>query len=178
VEHSLVQYDTVIQRCKEIFLRKNKDYGTAWRVLRLPSLTDQIYIKASRIRTIEEQRVQKVNEGVEGEYIGIINYSIMALIQHHLADDPRQDIPEMELSHLYDAYLKKTRDLFKDKNHDYGEIWRDMRISSYTDLILMKILRIKQIEDNEGLVLASEGVDANYMDIINYCVFALIRMEE
>jgi len=178
VEHSLVQYDTVIQRCKEIFLRKNKDYGTAWRVLRLPSLTDQIYIKASRIRTIEEQRVQKVNEGVEGEYIGIINYSIMALIQHHLADDLRQDIPEAELSQLYDTYLKKTRDLFKDKNHDYGEIWRDMRISSYTDLILMKILRIKQIEDNEGLVLASEGVDANYMDIINYCVFALIRIEE
>jgi len=178
VEHSLVQYDTVIQRCKEIFLRKNKDYGTAWRVLRLPSLTDQIYIKASRIRTIEEQRVQKVNEGVEGEYIGIINYSIMALIQHHLADDLRQDIPEAELSQLYDTNLKKTRDLFKDKNHDYGEIWRDMRISSYTDLILMKILRIKQIEDNEGLVLASEGVDANYMDIINYCVFALIRIEE
>ena len=178
MEHSLVQYDTVIQRCKEIFLRKNKDYGTAWRVLRLPSLTDQIYIKASRIRTIEEQRVQKVNEGVEGEYIGIINYSIMALIQHHLADDLRQDIPEAELSQLYDTYLKKTRDLFKNKNHDYGEIWRDMRISSYTDLILMKILRIKQIEDNEGLVLASEGVDANYMDIINYCVFALIRMEE
>ena len=178
MEHSLVQYDTVIQRCKEIFLRKNKDYGTAWRVLRLPSLTDQIYIKASRIRTIEEQRVQKVNEGVEGEYIGIINYSIMALIQHHLADDLRQDIPEAELSQLYDTYLKKTRDLFKDKNHDYGEIWRDMRISSYTDLILMKILRIKQIEDNEGLVVASEGVDANYMDIINYCVFALIRIEE
>ena len=178
MEHSLVQCDTVIQRCKEIFLRKNKDYGTAWRVLRLPSLTDQIYIKASRIRTIEEQRVQKVNEGVEGEYIGIINYSIMALIQHHLADDLRQDIPEAELSQLYDTYLKKTRDLFKNKNHDYGEIWRDMRISSYTDLILMKILRIKQIEDNEGLVLASEGVDANYMDIINYCVFALIRMEE
>jgi len=178
VEHSLVQYDTVIQRCKEIFLRKNKDYGTAWRVLRLPSLTDQIYIKASRIRTIEEQRVQKVNEGVEGEYIGIINYSIMALIQHHLADDLRQDIPEVELSQLYDTYLKLTRDLFKDKNHDYGEIWREMRISSYTDLILMKILRIKQIEDNEGLVVASEGVDANYMDIINYCVFALIRIEE
>ena len=178
MEHSLVQYDTVIQRCKEIFLRKNKDYGTAWRVLRLPSLTDQIYIKASRIRTIEEQRVQKVNEGVEGEYIGIINYSIMALIQHHLADDLRQDIPEAELSQLYDTYLKKTRDLFKDKNHDYGEIWREMRISSYTDLILMKILRIKQIEDNEGLVVASEGVDANYMDIINYCVFALIRIEE
>ena len=178
MQHSLVQYDTVIQRCKEIFLRKNKDYGTAWRVLRLPSLTDQIYIKASRIRTIEEQRVQKVNEGVEGEYIGIINYSIMALIQHHLADDLRQDIPEAELSQLYDTNLKKTRDLFKDKNHDYGEIWRDMRISSYTDLILMKILRIKQIEDNEGLVLASEGVDANYMDIINYCVFALIRIEE
>lgn len=178
MEHSLNQYDTVIHRCKEIFLRKNKDYGTAWRVLRLPSLTDQIYIKASRIRTFEEQGVQKVKEGIDGEYIGIINYSLMALIQHHLAEDNRQDIPEAEVSHLYDTFLKKTRDLFKDKNHDYGEIWRDMRISSYTDLILMKILRIKQIEDNRGLVLASEGVDANYMDIINYCVFALIRLEE
>ncbi len=178
VDQSLIQYDSVISRCKEIFLRKNKDYGTAWRVLRLPSLTDQIYIKASRIRTFEEQGIQKVNEGVEGEYEGIINYSIMALIQHQLADDGRQVLPEVELSRLYDVQLGKTRELFKNKNHDYGEIWRDMRVSSYTDLILMKILRIKQIEDNQGLVLVSEGVEANYMDIINYCVFALIRMEE
>lgn len=178
MEHSLKQYDGVISRCKELFLRKNKDYGTAWRVLRLPSLTDQIYIKASRIRTIEEQGVQKVNEGVEGEFIGMINYSIMALIQHQLSEDDRQEIPQTEVSQWYDNFVHQTRDLFKDKNHDYGEIWRDMRISSYTDLILMKILRIKQIEDNLGLVVASEGVDANYMDIINYSVFALIRLEE
>jgi hypothetical protein len=178
VDHSLKQYDAVISRCKELFLRKNKDYGTAWRVLRLPSLTDQIYIKASRIRTIEDQGVQKVNDGIEGEFIGIINYSLMALIQHHLRDDERQEIPQDEVSHLYDHFVHQTRDLFKDKNHDYGEIWRDMRISSYTDLILMKLLRIKQIEDNRGLVVASEGVDANYMDIINYGVFALIRLEE
>lgn len=178
MEHSLKQYDGVISRCKELFLRKNKDYGTAWRVLRLPSLTDQIYIKASRIRTIEEEGVQKVNEGIEGEFIGMINYSIMALIQHHLGNDERQEIPQKEVSHLYDQFVHTTRELFKNKNHDYGEIWRDMRISSYTDLILMKILRIKQIEDNQGLVVASEGVDANYMDIINYSVFALIRLEE
>jgi hypothetical protein len=178
VDHSLKQYDAVISRCKELFLRKNKDYGTAWRVLRLPSLTDQIYIKASRIRTIEDHGVQKVSDGVEGEFIGIVNYSLMALIQHHLHDDERQEIPQDEVSHLYDHHVHKTRNLFKDKNHDYGEIWRDMRISSYTDLILMKLLRIKQIEDNRGMVVASEGVDANYMDIINYGVFALIRLEE
>ena len=178
VEHSLFQYDAVIDRCKGVFLKKNKDYGTAWRILRLPSLTDQIYIKASRIRTFEEQGVQKVNEGIEGEYVGIINYCIMALIQHHLGQDERQEIPTDEVNGYYDRFVTETRSLFENKNHDYGEIWRDMRISSYTDLILMKILRIKQIEDNQGLVIASEGIDANYMDIINYCVFALIRLTE
>lgn len=178
MEQSLIQYDTVISRCKALFLKKNKDYGTAWRVLRLTSLTDQIYIKASRIRNIEEQGVRKVEDNIEVEYVGIINYCIMALIQHVLEDDPRQDIPTSELDPLYDRMVKEARHLFQDKNHDYGEIWRDMRISSYTDLILMKLLRIKQIEDNDGLLLASEGTDANYMDIINYCVFALIRIEE
>jgi hypothetical protein len=178
VEHSLLQYDTVISRCKELFLRKNQDYGTAWRVLRLSSLTDQIYIKASRIRNIEEQGTRKVSDNVEDEYVGMINYSLMALIQHALAGDDRQDIPMAELGPLYDKYALETRQLFENKNHDYGEIWRDMRISSYTDLILMKLLRIKQIEDNQGHLLVSEGVDANYMDIINYCVFALIRLEE
>ena len=168
----------MIARCKELFLRKNKDYGSAWRVLRLTSLTDQIYIKAARIRTIEEQGTSKVSDGVEDEYVGIINYCLMALIQHSLSGDERQDIPVAELGPLYDKYVVQTRQLFQDKNHDYGEIWREMRISSYTDLILMKLLRIKQIEDNQGLLLASEGVDANYMDIINYCVFALIRLEE
>ena len=178
MEQSLIQYDVVINKCKELFLRKNKDYGTAWRVLRLSSLTDQIYIKASRIRNIEEQGSHKVDDKIEDEYIGIINYCILALIQHHLAGDDRQEIPTVELSILYDQYVSESRQLFERKNHDYGEIWRDMRISSYTDLILMKILRIKQIEDNDGMLVASEGADANYMDIINYCVFALIRMEE
>lgn len=173
-----MQYDAVISRCRDLFFRKNKDYGTAWRVLRLSSLTDQIYIKASRIRNIEQQGVHKVNDNIEDEYVGIINYCLLALIQHHLAEDTRQDIPAEELQVLYDRFIFQTRELFEVKNHDYGEIWRDMRISSYTDLILMKILRIKQIEDNQGKLLASEGIDANYMDIINYCVFALIRLEE
>lgn len=178
MERSLIQYDSVIERCKHLFLRKNKDYGTAWRVLRLSSLTDQIYIKASRIRNIEEQGSHKVADKIEDEYIGIINYSLLALIQGHLIEDGRQEIPTPELTGLYDRFVEETRNLFQQKNHDYGEIWRDMRISSYTDLILMKILRIKQIEDNNGMRTASEGVEANYMDIINYCVFGLIRMEE
>lgn len=175
---SLSQYDTVIARCRELFFRKNRDYGTAWRVLRLSSLTDQIYIKASRIRNIEENKIQKVNDKIEDEYVGIINYCLLALIQGHLKEDSRQDIPGEELEVLYDKFINETRALFERKNHDYGEIWRDMRISSYTDLILMKILRIKQIEDHKGQLLASEGIEANYMDIINYCVFALIRLEE
>ena len=167
MEKSLIQYDAVISRCRELFFRKNRDYGTAWRVLRLSSLTDQIYIKASRIRNIEESGIQKVSDNIA-----------LALIQHHLHQDNRQDIPTEELSMLYDTFSGETRDLFQVKNHDYGEIWRDMRISSYTDLILMKILRIKQIEDHKGELVASEGVNANYMDIINYCVFALIRIDE
>ena len=178
MEQSLSQYDTVIATCKELFLRKNKDYGTVWRILRLSSLTDQIFIKASRVRTIEEQGTRKVEDRIEDEYIGMINYCIMALIQEELGDAEEQEIPIETLEPLYDRYVSKTRQLFQDKNHDYGEIWREMRISSYTDLILMKILRIKQIENNKGLLLASEGVDANYMDIINYCVFALIRLAE
>lgn len=178
MEQSLIQYDAVIAGCRELFFRKNRDYGTAWRVLRLSSLTDQIYIKASRIRNIEVNGVHKVSDKVEDEYTGIINYCLMALIQFHLKNDERQDIPGDELSELYDRFVNETRQLFEIKNHDYGEIWRDMRISSYTDLILMKILRIKQIEDHKGHLLASEGIDANYMDIINYCVFALIRIEE
>jgi hypothetical protein len=178
VEKSLIQYDAVIARCRDLFFRKNRDYGTAWRVLRLSSLTDQIYIKASRIRNIEEQGSHKVNDKVEDEYTGIINYCLLALIQNELKSDPRQDIPTEELQALYQKFALATRDLFEIKNHDYGEIWREMRISSYTDLILMKILRIKQIEDHDGRLLVSEGADANYMDIINYCVFALIRLEE
>ncbi len=178
LEQSLLQYDSVIAGCRLLFFRKNKDYGTAWRILRLSSLTDQIFIKASRIRNIEEQGIHKISDKPDDEYVGIINYCVMALIQHSLQHDDRQHIPFDELSELYDRFIQETRHLFETKNHDYGEIWRDMRISSYTDLILMKILRIKQIEDNDGQALASEGIDANYMDIINYCVFALIRIEE
>ena len=178
MEKSLSQYDAVIARCRSLFVRKHSDYGTAWRVLRPSSLTDQIFIKASRVRTIEEQGVQKVSDGVEDEYIGMINYCLMALIQHSLQEDPRQDIPLEEILPMYDRHVQQTRKLFTEKNHDYGEIWREMRISSYTDLVLMKLLRIKQIEDNLGLLQVSEGVDANYMDIINYCAFALIRIEE
>ncbi len=178
MEHSLSQYDAIISRCRELFLRKNKDYGTAWRILRLTSLTDQIYIKAARIRNIEQQGTHKVMDKIEDEYIGIINYCFMAIIQKQLVHDDRQDIPTPELEVLYDDVISSTRELFQNKNHDYGEIWRNMRISSYTDLILMKILRIKQIEDNDGLLIASEGVEANYMDISNYCVFGLIRLEE
>lgn len=173
-----MQYDAVISKCRQLFLRKNQDYGSAWRILRLPSLTDQIYIKASRIRNIEEQGIHKVEDKIEDEYVGIINYCLMALIQSHLKEDSRLEIPTEELTIFYDRYLLDTRHLFEIKNHDYGEIWRDMRISSYTDLILMKIMRIKQIENNNGQLLESEGVEANYMDIINYCVFALIRLEE
>ena len=178
MDKSLSQYDAVIARCRSLFVRKHSDYGTAWRILRPSSLTDQIFIKASRVRTIEQQGIQKVSDGVEDEYVGMINYCLMALIQHSLQDDARQDIPLDEVLPLYDKYAQQTRTLFTEKNHDYGEIWREMRISSYTDLVLMKLLRIKQIEDNAGLLLVSEGVDANYMDIINYCAFALIRIEE
>lgn len=161
-----------------MFFRKHADYGTAWRILRLPSLTDQIYIKASRIRHLEEQAERRIEDGIEDEYVGIINYCLISLIQLDLAADAPMELATEELLRRYDQHLGITRQLFQDKNHDYGEIWREMRISSYTDLILMKLHRIKQIEDHEGLVHASEGVDANYRDIINYSIFALIRLDE
>ena len=172
------QYRQVVLRCKELFLKKNQDYGTAWRVLRLPSITDQIYIKAQRIRTLQETGINKVGEGIEPEFVGIINYCVMALIQMRLASqsDPRTDIPTDELEVLYDGQVKQVMNLLFAKNHDYGEAWRQMRVSSMTDLILMKLLRTKQIEDNQGATLVSEGVDANYMDMINYAVFCLIKM--
>lgn len=155
-----------------------KDYGTAWRNLRLPSLTDQIFIKAQRIKSIEEKGSQKIQDDIRGEYIGIINYCLIALIQSELKDDARLDLPAEEVERLYDKHLHETKKLMEDKNHDYGEAWRDMRVSSLTDLILMKIFRVKQIEDNAGKTLISEGVEANYMDMINYSVFALIRLSE
>lgn len=170
------EYRQVIQRCKELFLKKNKDYGTAWRILRLSSITDQIFIKAQRIRTLQETGVSRVGEGIEPEFVGIINYCVMALIQSELAQDKRTDIPTDELEILYDDRVSQVMDLLFAKNHDYGEAWRAMRVSSMTDIILMKLLRTKQIEDNRGATLVSEGVDANYMDMINYAVFCLIKL--
>jgi hypothetical protein len=170
------QYRHVISLCKELFLKKNRDYGTAWRILRLPSLTDQIYIKAQRIRQLQETGVSRVGEGIVPEFVGIINYCVMALIQLQLADDSRMEIPTEELSTLYDRHIEETIGLLLNKNHDYGEAWREMRVSSMTDIILMKLLRTKQIEDNEGKTLVSEGVDANYQDMINYSVFCLIQL--
>jgi len=172
------QYDSVIKQCKDIFLKKMHDYGTAWRVLRTSSLTDQIFIKAQRIRSIEQKGTQKVEEDISSEYIGIINYCVISLIQNALHDDSRMELPANEVSVLFDKHMKETKDLMENKNHDYGEAWRDMRVSSLTDLILMKILRVKQIEDISGKTLISEGVEANYMDMINYAVFALIKLKE
>src|SRR6185369_15316938 len=171
------QYDKAIKLCKDIFLKKMKDYGTAWRNLRATSLTDQIFIKAQRIKSIESKGTQKVNDDISGEYIGIINYCIIAMIQLELADDTRLELPYEEVEKLFDKYVKQTKQLMEDKNHDYGEAWRDMRLSSLTDLILMKIFRVKQIEDNMGKTIISEGVDANYMDMMNYAVFALIKLD-
>jgi hypothetical protein len=170
------QYDAAIARCKDIFLKKMKDYGTAWRNLRPKSLTDQIFIKAQRVKSIEEKGTQKVNDDIAGEYIGIVNYCVIALIQLELANDSRMEVPYNEVEELYLKNLARTKKLMEDKNHDYGEAWREMRISSLTDLILMKIFRVKQIEDNDGKTIISEGVDANYMDMINYSVFALIKL--
>lgn len=177
MQTTIQQYDAAIALCKDIFLKKMKDYGTAWRNLRPKSLTDQIFIKAQRIKSIEEKGTQKVTDTISGEYIGIINYCLIALIQLELQNDSRMDVPYEEVAELYTKYLMQTKQLMEDKNHDYGEAWRDMRMSSLTDLILMKVFRVKQIEDNQGKTIISEGVDANYMDMINYSVFALIKSE-
>lgn len=172
------QYDAVINTCRELFVNKMKDYGCAWRILRLPSLTDQIFIKAQRIRSLQENEVRKVDEDEKPEFIGIINYSIMALIQLELGIASQPDLSVEEAMRLYDEKIKLTKDLMENKNHDYGEAWRDMRVSSLTDLIIQKLLRVKQIEDNRGKTLVSEGIDANYQDMINYAIFAMILMEE
>jgi hypothetical protein len=171
------EYDKVIAICRSLFINKMKDYGSAWRILRLPSLTDQIFIKAQRTRSLQENAVRKVDEDETGEFIGIINYSIMALIQLELGVVDHPDLNVEEATILYDSKIKITKDLMEDKNHDYGEAWREMRVSSLTDLILQKLLRVKQIEDNKGKTLVSEGIDANYQDMINYAVFALILMK-
>ncbi len=172
------QYRKIIEKCEDIFIKKNRDYGTSWRILRLPSITDQIFIKAQRIRTLQEKGVAKVAEGIEPEFIGIINYCLMALIQLELQNDSRLEIEINELTKLYKKQIALTMDLLFAKNHDYGEAWRDMRVASMTDIILMKIFRTKQIEDNFGKTEISEGVDANYQDMINYAVFCLIKMTE
>lgn len=177
MKNTTQEYDNVIAVCRSLFINKMQDYGSAWRILRLPSLTDQIFIKAQRIRSLQENAVRKVNEDETGEFIGIINYSVMALIQldHGVADQP--DLDTEKATELYDAKITLTKSLMEAKNHDYGEAWREMRISSLTDLILQKLLRVKQIEDNRGKTIVSEGIDANYQDMINYAVFALILMD-
>ncbi len=172
------QYDQAIQKCVDLFKKKTHDYGTAWRILRPSSLTDQIFIKAQRIRTIEEKGESKVGEGIEDEFVGIINYSLMALIQLELPSNAPLELQAENAIALYTEQAQITKELMLNKNHDYGEAWRDMRVSSFTDLILMKILRIKQIEDNSGKTLVSEGIDSGFRDMINYAVFALIQMSE
>jgi len=170
------EYDAVVTECRSLFIKKMSDYGAAWRILRLPSLTDQIFIKAQRIRQLQENSVRKVDEGEKSEFIGIINYSVMALVQLELGVVDNPDLNTEEATELYDKHIGITKELMENKNHDYGEAWRDMRISSLTDLILQKLLRVKQIEDNKGKTLVSEGIDANYQDMINYAVFAMIHM--
>lgn len=171
------EYKEVIASCKALFARKTHDYGTAWRVLRIPSITDQIFIKAQRIRSIQDKGVQKVDDPIKDEFVGIINYCIIAMIQLKLKDSADMEMSFEELEPLYDEAANETFQLLQNKNHDYDEAWRDMRVSSMTDIILMKLLRVKQIEDNQGKTLASEGVKANYQDMINYSVFCLIKLK-
>lgn len=176
ISQTVSEYKQVIGECKALFEKKTKDYGTAWRILRLPSITDQIYIKAQRIRSIQEKGEQKVSEDITSEFVAIINYCIMAIMQVELRDDDRLELLYEELEPLYDRISSETLDLLQNKNHDYGEAWREMRVSSITDIILMKLLRVKQIEDNQGKTLVSEGIEANYQDMINYAVFSLIKL--
>ena len=175
-KHTEKQFNEVIKYCREVFENKQKDYGSAWRILRVPSLTDQIYIKANRIRSIQKKKERKVNEGIIPEFIGIVNYSVMALIQLELGVAEEADLDNEKVLEFYLKYLYQARDLMLNKNHDYDEAWRNMRVSSLDDIILMKLLRIKQIENNQGKTLVSEGLEANYYDIINYAVFALIKL--
>jgi hypothetical protein len=171
------QFEQVIAICRSIFEKKLEDYGASWRILRTPSVTDQIYIKANRIRSLETKDIHKIDEGIRSEFIAIVNYGVVGLIQFHCGFADTVDIQSADALKLYDKYLTETKELMYNKNHDYNEAWRNMRISSYTDLILMKINRTKQIENNQGKTIASEGVDANYMDMINYSLFALIKLE-
>ncbi len=176
MSNTATEYTNIINVCRDIFSKKTKDYGTAWRILRPSSLTDQIFIKAQRIRTIQETGENKVGEKVEDEFIAIINYCVMALIQLKESELEELELPAELAIELYEKYIQEAYDLMEKKNHDYGEAWRDMRVSSLTDLILMKILRVKQIEDNSGKTIISEGIDANYFDMLNYAVFSLIHL--
>lgn len=176
IEKTATEYKHAMDTCKGLFASKTHDYGTAWRVLRLPSITDQIFIKAQRIRSIQEKGTQKVDDPIRDEFIGIVNYCVIALIQLQLPAMEKLEMTFEELEKYYDAAVSETFDLLQKKNHDYDEAWREMRISSITDIILMKLLRVKQIENNQGKTLASEGVKANYQDMINYAVFALIKL--
>jgi len=177
-EQTISEYKEVIQACKGVFEKKTRDYGTAWRILRLPSITDQIYIKAQRIRSIQEKGKQKVEDNISTEFAGIINYCVIALLQLKLIDNHEIELSYEKLDPLYEQVVSENLSLLANKNHDYGEAWRAMRISSITDIILMKLLRVKQIEDNDGRTEISEGVKANYQDMINYAVFALIKLKE
>lgn len=172
------QYTEVISACKDLFAKKTRDYGTSWRVLRLPSITDQVFIKAQRIRSIQEKGQQRVEDSIRDEFIGIINYCAIALIQIKLENSSRTELTVEETMPLYDEAIRETQQLLEDKNHDYNEAWREMRVNSITDIILMKLLRVKQIEDNEGKTTVSEGVKSNYQDMINYAVFCLIKLNE
>lgn len=178
MEETSRQYDAIVATCRNLFANKLKDYGCAWRIMRLPSVTDQIFIKAQRIRSLQENQTRKIDEDETGEFIGIINYSIIGLIQLQLGVADQPDLDPSQALVLYDEKINLTKTLMLAKNHDYGEAWRDMRVSSLTDLILQKLLRVKQIEDNKGKTLVSEGIDANYQDMINYAVFALILMDK
>lgn len=178
MSHTDKQFDQIAAICRDIFSKKLKDYGSSWRILRTRSVTDQIYIKANRIRSIETKGVSKVDEGIRSELIAIVNYGVIGLIQLELGTADTDDLDRENALELYNKYLQQAKELMMAKNHDYDEAWRSMRMESYTDLILMKIYRTKQIEDNQGLTIASEGVDANYYDMINYAVFGLIKMEE
>ncbi len=179
-ELTLQQYENAFAKCKLVFMNKTTDYGTSWRILRARSITDQIYIKAKRIRTIDEAGEQRIGDTIDSEFLGIVNYGIIALIQLQLEHqkDVAIELSKEKAENLYNEQYSIIKNLFLAKNHDYGEAWRDMRISSFTDLILSKLHRIKQIEENKGQTIISEGIDANYMDIVNYAIFALIKMEE
>ncbi|MCX6189504.1 MAG: DUF1599 domain-containing protein [Bacteroidetes bacterium] len=172
------QYDSIISLCRDIFQKKNIDYGTSWRIMRSSSITDQIFIKAQRIRSIEQKGIQKVQEDIKDEYVGIINYCIIGLIQLSLPSNDEVEMESSKVMQLFEQEVSKTKTLMENKNHDYGEAWRDMRINTFTDLILMKLFRVKQIEDHQGETIMSEGIDANYRDMLNYAAFALIRLNE